>query len=429
MRTKLPVILCTAILHFIASIALGQNGVFDESFHKNVKDKFPYIRTAQNQLDIYNAKEWETFFEKVSSMQEGRPDQLHIFHIGGSHVQAGIFSNQIEKNIKQLFPQEWKGEKGFLFPYQLSGTNAPEGYKIKYSGKWEGCRSSVRSMDCFWGLSGINASTSTPYSSVYLRPEDQSRQNQPFCTVRIFCDLQNSTMMPEPYTPECPSHVVVDSIAGIIEWYFEEEQQDIELMWRPEVEEQDSGVFILQGFQFISDHPGVVMHPIGVNGASLHTWLKCKGFETHLKQFKPDLVLLAVGVNDANVPYAEFSTEKFEREYEAILDRFRQANPEVRFVFITNNDTFYKRKYANKNAIKVRESMYVMAEKHGAAVWNIFDIMGGLGSIQKWQLSGLAKKDKIHFSGAGYVLLGDLFAHALAQSINEYRDQKTALSE
>jgi lysophospholipase L1-like esterase len=390
-----------------------------------VKTAYPFIKTELNRLDIFGEETWAPLFEKMGLMQLGSTHQLHIMHIGGSHVQAGILSNQIEKQLKNHFPYDRVGDKGFVFPYQLSNTNAPEGYKIKFTGKWEGCRSSVRHMNCNWGMSGINANTTSKYSSIWIRPEDHQKRNMPFCSVRIYCDLLNNTMTPEPYSLECPSHINIDTVAGMIEWIFENEQESLEFMLISK-EEDSLANFTLQGFQFISEDGGVVMHPIGVNGASLNSYLKCGSFEPQLSMFKPDIAIFAIGVNDANVPSNEFIPEKFESQYDSLIGMFVRANPEVKLVFITNNDTYYKRRYANKNALKVKEVMYRLAEKHQGAVWNLFDIMGGLGSIQKWQLHGLAKKDRIHFTGAGYQLVGDLFVDALITRAQVYQTFKTA---
>ncbi len=395
----------------------------NERISQKIKTDYPFIKTDLNRLEIFGEETWIPLFEKIGLMQSGSSQQLHIMHIGGSHVQAGILSNQIERQLKRLLPYDRIGDKGFVFPYQLSNTNAPEGYKIKFTGKWEGCRSSVRQMDCNWGLSGINASTSSKYSSIWIRPEDHLKRNMPFCSVRIYCDLLNNTMVPEPYSLDCPSHINIDTVAGMIEWHFENEQESLEFMLLSK--EYDSlSNFTLQGFQFISDNAGVVLHPIGVNGASLSSYLKCGSFETQLSMISPDIAIFAIGVNDANVPSSEFIPEKFESLYDSLIGMFVRSNPDVKLIFITNNDTYYKRRYANKNALKVKEVMYRLAEKHQGAVWNMFDIMGGLGAIHKWQLNGLAKKDRIHFTGAGYQVIGDLFVEALINRVQEHQTLK-----
>jgi len=48
--------------------------------------------------------------------------------------------------------------------------------------------------------------------------------------------------------------------------------------------------------------------------------------------------------------------------------------------------------------------------------------MGGLGSMQKWEASSLAAKDKVHFSAEGYCLLADLLFDALMTSLEKWED-------
>ena len=53
-------------------------------------------------------------------------------------------------------------------------------------------------------------------------------------------------------------------------------------------------------------------------------------------------------------------------------------------------------------------------------MWDKFSLMGGLGSMAKWEKASLAKKDKIHFNMAGYHLLGDMFYKALIDAYQEH---------
>ena len=46
--------------------------------------------------------------------------------------------------------------------------------------------------------------------------------------------------------------------------------------------------------------------------------------------------------------------------------------------------------------------------------------MGGQTSIARWQEAGFAKKDRVHFTRAGYTALGDLLFSALMESYGQY---------
>ena len=74
----------------------------------------------------------------------------------------------------------------------------------------------------------------------------------------------------------------------------------------------------------------------------------------------------------------------------------------------------------NTNGQLAEQAFLRLGKECDAGVWNLFDIMGGLGSMRKWEEAGLAKRDKIHFTEAGYELVGDLLFNALMDKYVEY---------
>ena len=60
--------------------------------------------------------------------------------------------------------------------------------------------------------------------------------------------------------------------------------------------------------------------------------------------------------------------------------------------------------------------MMKLAKKYGAGVWDMYGVMGGLGSVKTWEQAGLAKRDKIHFTRDGYRVVGDLLFEAIIKS-------------
>ena len=111
----------------------------------------------------------------------------------------------------------------------------------------------------------------------------------------------------------------------------------------------------------------------------------------------------------------------------------RRVNPDCALLFVTNNDSFKKirkNKYqVNLNGPVVEEAFMEMGKDYNAAVWNQFDIMGGLGSMQEWENAGLAKKDKVHFTNEGYELLGDLLYNALISRYIEHIKNNATTAE
>ncbi len=182
--------------------------------------------------------------------------------------------------------------------------------------------------------------------------------------------------------------------------------------------------FTLTGILTETDAPGITYTGVGINGAKVHDYFEevCPLFEKQLAYYKPDLVIFAIGINDANVQH--FNDKQFKDDYDKLIARIKNVNPNVAIIFETNNDMYRKvkkkRYVQHPNGDIARKAFFALAEKHQAGVWDKFSIMGGLGSMAKWERADLAKADKVHFKLSGYNLLGDLFYKAIINSYQEH---------
>jgi lysophospholipase L1-like esterase len=68
--------------------------------------------------------------------------------------------------------------------------------------------------------------------------------------------------------------------------------------------------------------------------------------------------------------------------------------------------------------------MFRLAKKYDGAVFDLFEIMGGLGSINEWENANLAASDRVHLSKKGYELQADLMAVAFKKALGDYLDKK-----
>jgi len=175
--------------------------------------------------------------------------------------------------------------------------------------------------------------------------------------------------------------------------------------------------FVVRGFILEKETPGIVYNAIGVNGASVPSYLKCEDFEKELHLLKPDLIVFEIGINDA--ASQAFNKELFYKNYNSLIGKVKRVNPNCAFIFITNNDSFRRvsrRRYrVNQNGTLARTVFFQLAAENQGGVWDLFSLMGGLGSIQQWQTLELAKSDKIHFTDSGYQLIGDMFYNAFVK--------------
>ena len=157
------------------------------------------------------------------------------------------------------------------------------------------------------------------------------------------------------------------------------------------------------------------------------SYLRCDDFERDLALIQPDLVILGIGINDAIDK--DFNANTFKQNYRELISIILDVNPDCALLFVTNNDSYKSRKKrrrriyeVNPNGKVVEKAFMDLAKEYNAAVWDQFDIMGGMCSMKKWQNEGLAQRDKVHFTKDGYILMGDLLFNALIERYIEHTE-------
>ena len=355
---------------------------------------------------------FEVFWQKLDYLIYTGKGQIHIMHIGGSHVQADFWTGK----MRQLFQRYIMGAdapRGLVFPYKIARTNSPYNYTSSYTGKWKTCKISLVRKPCpnagIMGYSAITYDSSASFK-IYFR----YGETYPFTAVRIFYLDDSLSFIP---IPDIPDSLIIDTIKGegYIEYHFSEPLETI----RIKLTRTDSlqKRFTLMGLQLMNDDAGIVVHNVGVNGASVKSYLKADHFINNIKVVKPDLIIFSVGINDALED--DFSFETYVARYDSLITSIKKVVPDVQIIFTTNNDSYYRWRYPNKRAFVVQKAMRHLAEKYHAGYWDMFEIMGGLGSSWEWWLASYMQKDKIHFTKKGYFLIGELLFWAI---MNAYGD-------
>ena len=350
------------------------------------------------------------FYRKLDSVIQFKQGNVNIIHIGGSHVQAGVMSHRIRQHLLTTYPES-VASRGFIFPYSVAPkSNNPIDYRVIHQGSFGLVRNVYKELEKPLGVAGIGAYSRDTFAEIKI----EIKNSYPlFVTdsIVLFGFADSGLVVPEivldsiPYMP-----VFVDTLLQRYIYKVPPFSDSFAVRWRVDT----GNCFTLSGIWLGNNAPGITFHSIGVNGASVSSFLSCVNFERDLTFLKPDMVIFGIGINDAASD--KFDTLEFENNYLLLIDKIKNVNPDCAFVFITNNDS-YKRiargKYAvNTNGIAARNVFYRLAAQTSGAVWDQFEIMGGLKSMYKWMQVGLAKKDRVHFTNAGYNLMGDLFFNA-----------------
>lgn len=376
--------------------------------------EYPFTHFERNQL-VYpgDSLPMERFFGKLDSVVF-LGGNVSIMHIGGSHVQAGVFTQQFRDNLLGI-GTDLMGGQNFVFPFTAGKTNNPSYFMVKYTGKWDYCRNAVkREYEKRLGLAGAAITTTDNEASVSIITRERYPSHQPpeytFNKVTVLGFSETENVMP-----------VVGCDGTVIHGNYNESQSSY-VFDLPQYTDSvcilfDTvpGEFTLTGVLLESGKSGICVHGIGVNGASVPSYLRCDDFERDLALIKPDLVIFSIGINDAaDHDFTEFC---FKHNYKELINTIQKVSPDCALLFVTNNDSYKKvkkNKYeVNPNGLVVERVFMELGATYNAAVWDQFDIMGGLKSMEEWEKAGLAKKDKVHFTNEGYRLLGDLLYNAL----------------
>ena len=355
------------------------------------------------------------FISKFDSLITLSTGNINIVHIGGSHVQAGTFPHTVRQELLKAYP-DFSASRGLIFPYAAAPRcNNPTDYRTRSIGKFGLVRNVHQEHAKPLGISGIAVYTLDSISEVKIIHRDSlTKFNTTKITLLGYATedaasipillIDTATFLPTKIIPEKRQFIyenicVTDSFAFYLA-------------------NKDTASFTITGILLENANPGIIYHSIGVNGANTGAFLRCAHFEEEIALLSPDMVIFGLGINDANDP--DFHPSTFKENYLALVEQFKKVNPNCFFIFITNNDSYKKvgKKYhVNKNALKVRKVMYELAEETGGAVFDQFEIMGGLHSMEKWRLAKLAQNDRVHFTKAGYEVMGKLLFEAIIREM------------
>ena len=373
--------------------------------------QYPFINYTASVLHLSkDSSQFMNFYKKIDELREGKRKKVTVVHFGGSHIQAGFWTEVLMDGFQNI--GNFKGGGTFIFPFKIVNTNSPHFFKSFTTGKWTRKRNALSKEMCdnlgLAGMAGITNDSANSFGFKLL----QNNHHQTFNSLRVYHNFNPSFEF--SIANQTGTHFVrKDYIAkSYTEFIFETYIDSINF----NLVRKDSIIpdFMLRGFSIENSNPGFYYASIGVNGASTSSYLRCQEFVNELSGIPPDLVIFSLGVNDTHD--TNFSKEQFSTNYDSLISLIKIASPNCTFLFTTVTDNYMNRKTPNKRPIKAQEAVFELMEKHNAAVYDLYAVMGGYKSIYKWYKAGLAAKDKVHFNGRGYTLLSNLMFDAIYRS-------------
>ena len=414
---RLLLLCCLPLFAFGQYLPLCNNDSLSPT-EKEIARKYPFIEVQCNQFQFFGAQSpnWMHLNEELSSMIQSGQGKLNFYHIGGSHLQADIYTHDFRTFLQSNWPG-LSGERGLVFPYNLAHTNNPTNYDFSSPNTWKGYRSvTQRPEDFDYGLSGAAITCSDSLIVVNFK-HLRTLVKPPFDRLRIY---HNTGEFPYDLNFGDQELLVTDvahyDALGYTEIRFSDHLDSLDLLFVKNCTTSFS--LELFGFEFLNDLPGITYTAIGINGASLPTYLANTNFSRDLQLRKPDLFIFSVGTNDAHCSYDAFDPLVYKRNLEKMIQQVLQSNPKCAILLTVPNDDYYMRKYPNRNTERQREVIYQLAAQYQMAVWDFYGIMGELGSSKTWKLEGLMQADYVHFTGTGYHLKGTLLIEAFQKNLS-----------
>ncbi len=384
-----------------------------------LQNRYSFVRYEKNVLQFPGDKStFKALFSKFDTLMLYGTNKLVVLQLGASHTQADVFTAELRRRFQNMYPS-LNVARGYVFPYNLIKTNSPYNYKAFHTGDWSVCRN-VDRRKCVLGLTGIAATTRDNGATITIRLRDTRGEDFSFNYIKVLHSTDSISFLLSLIPDSLVVSTFTNRTLSYTEFYLKRSVKEITFKVKKTRLSEDH--FTLYGIFLGSTFPGIVFHPIGINGASTSSYDKCQLFEKQLRAVEPDWIIIALGTNDGYT--SSFSSEVFKRNFKKLIGKIRAVNRNVAITIVVPNDDYYKRRYPNPNTAKEERVIMQLAKEEGCSVWDMYEIMGGLNSSVLWLKNGLMQNDKIHFTHKGYVYLADLFFTAFVDSYGDFMNKK-----
>ncbi len=164
----------------------------------------------------------------------------------------------------------------------------------------------------------------------------------------------------------------------------------------------------------------------GISGDNLKTVSNAVLYDTNDSQ-SYDLVIFQYGVNLLFKPN-EINFDYYERMMNPVLNKFKANLSKADFLMFSCSDRAFKYNGTWETAIGIDSLIKLQSKiafKHDMAFYNLYQSIGGKGTVVKWADSTyqLANKDYIHFNSRGATKVAHLIFKALIQDYKKAEKQ------
>ena len=379
----------------------------------------PYIQYDKNTLEWYDKEAIYPFFEKLKNAKNKK---VKILHIGDSHIQPDICTGVTRNKLQQVFGY---GGRGLVFPYQVAGTASAYDYTAYGTGNWISSKNVEYKPKLNLGLSGISIFTKDSTAGFKIIFKNKHATIRPeFTKIKVYCHKSPESFSLKVSTNSSGYEKIIDfkNSDGLPYIELELPKSSDSLIFKVAKTAPNQNFFECYGVEIENiEDEGVEYMSVGIAGAAYQSIFYQNKMKEQLEAIQPDLVIFDLGVNN-------FFKGPFDYQFvmgclNQMIQFVKNTCPNASFILPNSQDIYYK----NRNVVNCMEYSLLtrlVAKEQKVALYDYFNITGGLHSMLNWSKDGLSNKDQCHLSGTGYRFKGELLFNGIMNGYLTFLNSK-----
>ena len=379
----------------------------------------PYIQYDKNTLEWYDKEAIYPFFEKLKNAKNKK---VKILHIGDSHIQPDICTGVTRNKLQQVFGY---GGRGLVFPYQVAGTASAYDYTAYGTGNWISSKNVEYKPKLNLGLSGISIFTKDSTAGFKIIFKNKHATIRPeFTKIKVYCHKSPESFSLKVSTNSSGYEKIIDfkNSDGLPYIELELPKSSDSLIFKVAKTAPNQNFFECYGVEIENiEDEGVEYMSVGIAGAAYQSIFYQNKMKEQLEAIQPDLVIFDLGVNN-------FFKGPFDYQFvmgclNQMIHFVKNTCPNASFILPNSQDIYYK----NRNVVNCMEYSLLtrlVAKEQKVALYDYFNITGGLHSMLNWSKDGLSNKDQCHLSGTGYRFKGELLFNGIMNGYLTFLNSK-----
>lgn len=428
MKHSLSAIICVSAIFMCASVRAQDDNQASERIDPTLEttadnvvsySAYRFLDLERNHLQMNNA-DWSALRSRFEAACAG-DTTFNVVYLGDSHIQADFGGSVLRS---RLADEVGSAGRGIIIPFRIAGTNQPVDYTITSTGSTLTSRLLKQPWVTDMPFTGIGVQPSSGSFTLHITSQ------QPFDRIRLlYSGVEPRIQALYGSDVSCAiDHELHPGASAVTTM----PQTDVHLRLA------DAASCVIGGIVLQSADAGSMVHSIGNNGATYSTYNQIARFGPQLAQLSPDLIIIALGTNEA---FGTLDESVMYADIDILVNNIRQANPESRIMLVTPAECFRKRyrwrrgrrravgQTVNNKVKRARNVVERYGREHSLPVYDTYAIVGGDGAAARMKAAGVLGSDGVHYTSQGYKLQGSLLADALLEALRNSENRNPENNE